>query len=315
MKDREEKLGKEIESVLPLFRSCRLCPRKCGADRTRGQLGICWMPMDLRCGRAALHFWEEPCISGTEGSGTVFFSGCSLHCVFCQNETLSEARYGKEVSLSRLIDIFFSLEEQGANNINLVTPDHYLPLLRIAMKKAREEGLRLPFILNLSAYENVTELQAMEGLCDIYLADFKYWKQESAGRYSHAPDYPEVAKKAIREMVRQQPDCRFSKDGKLRSGVIVRHLLMPGMVKEGEQIVRYLFENYGTQIYLSLMRQFTPFERLGTYPELNRTVTKREYRRLLDFALELGVTQAFIQEEGASRESFIPIWDGTGLEG
>ncbi len=298
--------------TLSSYQNCRLCPRSCGVDRTAGKRGVCGVSDEIYLGRAALHFWEEPCISGTEGSGAVFFSGCTLKCVFCQNYELSHSEQGKRVSIEGLSDIFLALEQQGANNINLVTPDHYLPSVVMAMEQARNRGLRIPYVINCSGYETEAQIRLLDGLADIYLDDFKFMDSARAKKYVGAADYPERAKEALREMHRQQPLPVFDASGKMQKGIIVRHLLMPGMVRNGKAVVEYLYETYGDSVYLSLMHQFTPFPRLAQdYPELNRTVTSREYRRFVDYALSLGVKNAFIQEETAAKESFVPVFDGT----
>lgn len=293
--------------------NCRICPRKCGALRAEGKKGVCGVDDSILVSRAALHMWEEPCISGNRGSGAVFFSGCPLHCVYCQNYEIADGA-GKEISRERLTEIFLELQAKNANNINLVTPTHYAPAIAEAVRAARERGLQLPVVYNCSGYESVDTLKALADCVDIYLTDFKYPDAEGALRYSHAPDYPEVAMKALTEMVRQQSACIFDEDGMMQKGVIVRHLLLPGRVKAGKEVVRKVFEVFGERVYLSLMNQYTPFSRVGkVYPELARRVTEREYRRLLDYVLELGVEQAFFQEGETAMESFIPAFDGEGI--
>ncbi len=257
--------------------------------------------------------WEEPCISGTRGSGAVFFSGCPLRCVYCQNRDIAEAKRGIDITEERLTDIFFELEEKGAANINLVTPTHYTPQIIQAATKARERGLRLPFVYNCSGYEKAETLKMLEGVIDIYLTDFKYMDEEVARRYSHAPDYPEAAKAALREMVRQTGAPRFDEEGMMTRGVIVRHLLLPNHLKNAKAVVQYVYETYGDSLYLSLMNQYTPLPGMEQWPELNRRVTRREYERLLDYALSLGVEQAFIQEGETASESFIPPFDCEGV--
>lgn len=293
--------------------SCRLCPRECGADRAAGQRGRCHADVEIKVARAALHMWEEPCISGTEGSGAVFFSGCSLGCVYCQNREISGGRSGAVISVTRLAEIFLELQRQNANNINLVTAGHYLPQTTDALRLAREQGLTIPVVYNSSGYEKEDALWLLEGLVDVYLPDFKYLDETLAGQYSGAPDYPQVAQKALREMVRQQPQPRFDERGIMTKGVIVRHLLLPGHVREAKRVVRYLHETYGGRIYISLMNQYTPTERVAEDPLLGRRVTKREYERLLAYAAELGVEQGFYQEGETAQESFIPPFDCQGV--
>ncbi|MCC8138487.1 MAG: radical SAM protein [Clostridiales bacterium] len=379
---------------------CTLCPRRCGADRESGQKGRCHADDTIRVARAALHYWEEPCISGEKGgsaasraareknasrlggsgetpphvrsaasraayeknaprlggSGAVFFSGCPLGCVYCQNRAISRGRAGEVISVERLAEIFLELEEQGALNINLVTAGHYAPQVCTALRLAKEKGLSLPVVWNSSGYETVETLRMLEGLVDIYLPDLKYLDPALAKACSGAEDYPEAAKAAIREMVRQQPQPRFDGDeiraaeeteksggdegrtaeeteeseNRMTAGVIVRHLLLPGHVREAKHVVSYLHETYGDQIYISLMNQYTPpgdisaLTRSAACAEnvrhpaddldfLARPVTKREYERLLDYAAQIGVTQGFYQEGGTVDESFIPAFDGTGV--
>ncbi len=300
------------------YSSCVLCPRACKVDRMNGQTGVCGAGANLKVARAALHFWEETCISGTKGSGAVFFSGCALHCVFCQNEAIAQGVAGKEIEKERLAEIFLELQEQGANNINLVTPGQYIPHIVWAVENARKQGLAIPIVYNTSSYEKVDSLKQLEGIVDIYLPDFKYWSPEIAKKYSHAADYPEIAKAAIAEMVRQQPAPVFHEDSEqdceiMEKGVIVRQLLLPGQLKDAKQIVKYLHETYGNQIYLSLMSQFTPLPHVEKYPELNRRVSPRTYEKYIDYCLDLGVEQGFIQEGEVAEESFIPDFNGEGV--
>ena len=293
---------------------CTLCPRSCGAERNRGQKGRCHTASGLLVARAALHMWEEPCISGEEGSGTVFFSGCALGCMYCQNQEISKGQAGALITEERLAEIFLELQEKGANNINLVTAGHYVPQVASSLAMAKEQGLLLPVVYNSSGYEKTETLKQLEGLADIYLPDFKYMDGELAKRYSGAEDYPKVAKAAIAEMIRQCPKPQFDQRGIMQKGVIVRHLLLPGHVREAKNIICYLHETYGSQIYISLMNQYTPMDAVKDDPLLGRRVTKREYERLLDFAAELGITQGFYQEGSTAMESFIPPFDCEGVE-
>ena len=293
---------------------CTLCPRSCGAGRAAGQKGYCGVGgTKIKAARAALHMWEEPCISGSQGSGTVFFSGCPLRCVYCQNRDIARAGAGKEITVERLSEIFLELQEKGAANINLVTPTHYTPEIVKAVAEARDGGLTLPIVYNCGGYEKPETLRTLEGIVDIYLTDFKYMDAEAARRYSHAPDYPEIAKEALGEMVRQQPEPVFDEKGMMKKGVIVRHLLLPGHLKNAEAVVKYVYETYGNRVYLSLMNQYTPLPGMEKWPEINRKVTRREYDRLLDYAVELGVENGFIQEGGTAEESFIPAFDCEGI--
>lgn len=295
------------------YENCLLCPRKCGINRRTGQTGVCGVSSEIKVARAALHYWEEPCISGKRGSGAVFFSGCSLHCVFCQNREISDGKAGKLISKERLSDIFMELADKGANNINLVTPGQYIPDIVWAVNDAKSRGMKLPIIYNTSGYENVTELKLLEGIVDVYLPDFKYMDSTLSARYSRAKDYPSVAKQARSEMVRQQPDVVIDNaTGLIQKGVIVRQLLLPGHVNDAKAVLKYLYDTYHDHVYISMMSQFTPIA-LKDYPEINRTVTRREYERLVDYALEIGITNAFIQEGDVAKDSFIPAFDCEGV--
>lgn len=295
------------------YENCLLCPRKCGINRSTGQTGVCGVSSEIKVARAALHYWEEPCISGKRGSGAVFFSGCSLHCVFCQNREISDGKAGKVISKERLSDIFMELADKGANNINLVTPGQYIPDIVWAINDAKSRGMKLPIIYNTSGYENVTELKLLEGIVDAYLPDFKYMDSTLSARYSRAKDYPSVAKQALSEMVRQQPDVVIDDaTGLIQKGVIVRQLLLPGHVNDAKAVLKYLYDTYHDHVYISMMSQFTPIA-LKDYPEINRTVTRREYERLVDYALKIGITNAFIQEGDVAKDSFIPAFDCEGV--
>ena len=291
---------------------CSLCPRMCMADREI-TTGYCGVKNTLRVARAALHFWEEPCISGEEGSGAVFFTGCNLRCVFCQNFQIARAEQGKEITVERLSEIFLELQAQKANNINLVTATHYVPQVVCALKRAKEQGLNIPVVYNCGGYESVETLKMLEGLVDIYLPDFKYVDTERAKRYSRAENYPEVAKTALAEMVRQQPEAQFDDREMMKKGVIVRHLMLPGGIKDSKAVVKYLYETYGDQIYISLMNQYTPLPHVAGYSEINRKVKKFEYDRLVDYAISLGVENGFIQEGETAEESFIPAFTNEGV--
>ena len=321
----------------PEYVSCKLCPRSCGVNRYE-TMGFCREKSDLHVARAALHMWEEPCISGTSGSGTVFFSGCNMGCVFCQNKAISRGETGKVITTDRLVDIFFELEDKGANNINLVTGDMFIPTIRTAIERARDKGIGIPFLFNTSSYLRLDAVKSLDGLIDIYLPDFKYIRNEDAVRYSRANGYVDAAKAAIEEMVRQCPGCEFEEvlrentDSKfetegravddcklqeveqlLKKGVVVRHLLMPGMLIQAKLIVKYLHDRYGDNIYISLMNQYTPNGELTDYPEIDRKVTDRDYESLIDYAAEIGVVNGFMQVGETAKESFIPEFDCEGV--
>ncbi len=293
---------------------CTLCPRNCGADR-ENTFGVCGAGNKLRIARAALHYWEEPCISGDKGSGTIFFTGCALHCIYCQNREISLIKPGtsdkelpgREVEIPELIGIFYDLREQGAHNINLVTADHYIPQVAEAVSEANKQGFQLPFVFNCSGYETVESLKTLEGLIDVYLTDFKYGEKELAKAFSNAEDYPEVAKEALSEMIRQCPVLEYDENGMLRKGVIVRNLLLPKHVMNSKKVLRYLYETYGDRIVISIMSQYTPGDHIpDKYPELKRRVNRTEYDKLTDYALKLGITNAFIQDISSAGNGFIP---------
>ena len=292
---------------------CNLCPRECNVDRGLGKIGFCKVPNHIKVARAALHFWEEPCISGEEGSGTVFFSGCNLRCVYCQNRKIAEGVYGKEITVDRLAAIFLELQKKGANNINLVTPSHYVLEIVKALKMAKAQGLSVPVVYNSSAYEKVEILSLLEGYVDVYLPDFKYMDAMLSKKYSGAMDYSDVAKEALKEMVRQVGEARFDERGILTNGVVVRHLVLPGYTEDSKKIIKYLYETYGKHIYISILSQFTPLNGLKEYPELNRKLTEEEYDEVVDYAIEIGVENGFIQEGDVAEESFIPDFDGQGV--
>ncbi len=268
------------------------------------------MDSTMRIARASLHQWEEPCLSGDRGSGTVFFSGCPLHCVYCQNYRIAAGDRGVPVTIPELRDIFLKLQAMGAHNINLVTPTHFVPSIATALEMAKAAGLTLPIVYNTSSYETVETLSRMDGLIDIYLPDLKYYSSSLAEQYSSAPDYFQTASAAIAEMYRQVGNPIFSKDGMLQSGVLVRHLLLPGQVRDSKRVVRYLWKTYRNHIFMSLMCQYTPLPHVSAaYPELARRVTTEEYDELVDYAVDLGITQAYTQEMESASESFIPDFE------
>lgn len=336
--------------------NCMLCPRECGVNRKNGETGVCGQTAAIKAARAALHMWEEPCISGQNGSGTVFFSGCNLGCVFCQNHNIATGKAGIEISIERLAEIFLELQEKGANNINLVTAGHFVPQVVEALKLAKQQGLYLPIVYNTSSYEKVETLRLLEGYVDIYLPDLKYVDSAISSRYSHAADYFTCASAAIAEMVRQvgEPEFVFEraagKEGSsvefladekkkiseqqnnmifdaaeyqerseagesllMRKGVIVRHLVMPDCVEDSKRVISYLLKTYGGRIFISIMNQYTPLPQCREYPELSRRVTEAEYDAVVDYAIELGIENGFIQEGDVAEESFIPEFDGEGI--
>ena len=289
---------------------CNLCPRRCNALRDASQNigGVCQMPSVPKVARAALHFWEEPSISGKNGSGTVFFSGCSLHCVFCQNNDISALNNGKNVSIDGLAEIFKKLEEQGANNINLVTPTHYVDCIIEALNIYKP---KIPIVYNSSGYENVETLKKLEGYVDIYLMDFKYIDGAKAKLYSNASDYPNMCKNALKEVYRQQTECVFENEI-MKKGVIVRHLLMPQATRDAIEIFEWVRENL-PNAYFSMMSQYLPYGRAEDFADINRKITRREQEKVLSYILESGKDNVFVQEMDSSSEKYIPDFDLSGI--
>lgn len=290
---------------------CNLCPRNCNIDRSQF-LGFCKSPDSLRLARASLHLWEEPCISGSKGSGTVFFSGCNMHCVFCQNKSIADSSIGKEVTVNRLSEIMLELQDQGAHNINLVTPDHYLFPIKEAILLARSSGLAIPIVYNSSSYVKASSLKLMKGLIDVYLPDFKYYDDDIASIYSDAFGYKDIATSAIDEMLEQVGDPVFE-DGLMKKGIVIRHMILPGHTKDSCKILSHLHKRYGDHVYISIMNQYTPLPHVEAYPEINRKVTGREYNKVLDYAINIGITKGFFQDGKTQECSFIPEFDYRGI--
>lgn len=292
---------------------CSLCPRMCGTDRAAGQKGFCGGGNLVRVARAALHYWEEPCISGESGSGTVFFSGCTMRCVFCQNKEISRSEVGKEITIERLAEIYLELAAKGANNINLVTPMHYAPQITAALDIARKNGLTLPIVWNTGGWERRESIAAVRDYADIWLSDFKYFDSSLGESLSKAPNYFSVAAAALDQMVKQTCEPVFDENDMMRRGVIVRHLMLPGHLDDTKNVLHFLYENYGDSIWISIMNQYTPMCSDPRFPELSRTVSDEEYNEAIDFACELGIENAFVQEGGTVGESFIPPFDLSGV--
>ncbi|WP_242832974.1 radical SAM protein [Butyrivibrio sp. LC3010] len=332
-----------------MMNKCMLCPRKCGVNRLENELGYCGQGATLTAARAYLHAWEEPCISGENGSGTVFFSGCNMRCVFCQNAEIAKGDVAKAISSERLAEIFLELQEKKASNINLVTPTHFVPLIIPAIESAKRQGLIIPVLYNTSAYENVETLKMLEGLIDIYLPDCKYYYDDLAVKYSNAAGYFDISIKAIEEMLRQVGEPEFFNDGVIpradkgafyeekhvltaaeyneyienaeddylgplmKKGVIIRHLMLPGCLEDSKKVIEELLTRFGDKVYLSVMNQFTPHGDLGRFPELMQGVKTSDYDELIDYAIDLGIENGFFQGEGTDSESFIPAFDFEGL--
>ena len=289
--------------------TCNICPRECNIDRSLRR-GVCGMPESFVVARAAMHMWEEPCISGTKGSGTVFFSGCSLRCVFCQNYSISTEGFGKEISDSQLMNIFDSLIESGAHNINLVNPTHYAARLE---KVLREYNSPVPVVYNSGGYEKAETLRRLEGLIDIYLPDLKYISEEKSGKYSGAPDYFSFASQAIKEMIRQTGSAVFDEDGIMKKGTVIRHLILPKNTNQSIAVIDWLKENVPNDTYISLMSQYTPVKHNDKFPELDRRITEREYRKVLDYLLDSDFENIFAQDGLSADEAYIPDFDLTGI--
>lgn len=290
-----------------ILKKCNLCPRNCGVNRYES-LGFCKASDKVKVAYYSLHQWEEPVISGINGSGTVFFSNCNLKCIFCQNKKISTLGYGKEISNERLKEIFLELQAKGAHNINLVTPTHYVPQIVEVLKEAKTAGLNIPIVYNTSSYENVSTIMLLEGMVDVYLADLKYFDDSLGCKYSKCENYFDVAKAAIEAMYEQVGKFEIVDDLMVK-GVIVRVLVLPGHADDSKNLIKYLHETYGNNIIISIMNQYTPVEVIDKYPNLNRKVSDEEYEDVIDFAVELGVEMAFIQEGETQDTSFIPDFD------
>ncbi|OXT08396.1 radical SAM protein [Thermoanaerobacterium thermosaccharolyticum] len=291
---------------------CNICPRNCNVDRST-KVGFCGMLSEIKVAKAYLHEWEEPCISGSRGSGTVFFTGCNLRCVFCQNYKISQGNFGVSVSPEKLADIFMNLEKAGAHNINLVSPTIFIPKIKEAIIIARNNGLSIPIVYNSNAYENVESLKTLDGLIDIYLPDLKYCSDETAIKYSKAPHYFEFATKAILEMYRQVGYPVFDNDGIMKKGIIIRHLILPGKLDDTKKILKWISDNLPKEIYVSLMGQYTPFYNANKYQELNRRISNKEYEEVIEYFFEIGLENGFVQDNESASESFIPDFDLEGI--
>ena len=289
---------------MELLKNCMLCPRKCGVNRYL-EKGFCGATNKVRVAYYSLHMWEEPIISGDNGSGTIFFSNCNLRCLYCQNKKISIDGYGKLISNKRLIEIMLELQNKGAHNINLVTPTHYVPNIISVLKKIKGKELHIPVVYNTSSYESVGTIMACRNLVDIYLADLRYFDDKLGEKYSLCSNYFENATMAIDEMYRQVGKCSFDDSGLLKKGLVVRVLILPGHADDSKKIIEYLYKTYGDDIFISIMNQYTPVNKCK-YSNLNRKVTDEEYDSVVDFALNIGVKNAFVQEGEAASESFIP---------
>ena len=288
------------------LKECILCPRECGADRLNGQIGFCGGGRSVRIARAGLHYWEEPCISGKNGSGAVFFSGCTMKCVFCQNYEISAKNYGCDISERELADIFLSLKRQGAENINLVTPTHYIPQIITALDMAKTDGLDIPVVYNSGGYEKAETIKMLDGYIDIYMPDFKYYSDDIEKKYSFAANYRETAKSAFNEMYKQTGASVMSKDGIMLRGMIIRHLMLPGRLNDTVRIINYVNKTFGNKVYFSLMSQYTPPQRLINDENLKEKIDMRSYHAAVGLCERLGMENVFIQSAESADECFIP---------
>ncbi|MBU3110608.1 radical SAM protein [Clostridium lacusfryxellense] len=298
---------------LNLLEKCNLCPRKCSVNRSDGEVGFCNATSEVEIAKVTLHHWEEPCISGSNGSGVVFFSHCNLHCVFCQNHKISQVGYGKIVSINRLSEIFLEQQLRGALNINLVTPSHYVPQIIEALKLAKGYGLNIPILYNSNGYENINTIKALRGFIDVYLPDLKYYKDKYALKYSNSPNYFATACKVITEMVSQVGVAKFDNDGIIQNGVIIRHLMLPGLLFDSKKIIDYIYSTFNDTVYISLMNQYTPMYNSFKYPEINKVVNPNHYDALINYCVSIGITKCFIQESGTSSKSYVPDFDLSGV--
>ncbi|MBU3204642.1 radical SAM protein [Clostridium algidicarnis] len=292
--------------MLSMLNECKLCPRECSVNRLNGELGFCKSSDKVIISRAALHLFEEPCISGTKGSGTVFFSNCNLNCVFCQNYCISQEGLGMEVSIERLSNIFLELQKKGASNINLVTPTHYVPQIIESLILAKSKGLSIPILYNSNGYDSLDTINALNGYIDVYLPDLKYFNSKYSLRYSKSKDYFEKASIAIKEMYNQVGKIKFDESGLMQKGVIIRHLMLPGLLFDSKKIIDFIYKSFKDDVYISIMNQYTPMFKASDYEEINKPLKTSHYDALINYALDLGVTNAFIQDSGSDSKEFIP---------
>lgn len=298
---------------LTSLNKCNICPRKCNADRSSDALGFCKSSTVVKVAKAYAHMWEEPCISGKKGSGTVFFSNCNLRCVFCQNHEISQQCTGKEISIERLSKIFLEQQQRGCHNINLVNPTHYVPQIIDAIKLSRRNGLTIPIAYNSNGYENIETIRSLKGYIDIYIPDLKYFDDKYAIKYSKAPNYFNIASKAIMEMYNSVGTPIFDDKGIMKSGVIIRHLMLPGLLFDSKKVVDYIYKAFGDDVYLSLMNQYIPMYGAESYPEINKPLNPKHYDSLVDHCIDLDYKNAFIQESGTSSEVFVPDFNLSGI--
>ena len=296
-----------------LLESCSLCNWDCKANRLQGELGVCRADNTVKIARAELHLWEEPPISCKNGSGAVFFSHCNFKCVFCQNHEISQEYKGKSVSIERLSDIFMELQEKGANNINLVTPTHYVPQIKEAIDIAKAKGLNLPILYNTNGYDSLKTIKSLDGYIDVYLPDFKYFNDKYALKYSKIKDYKENEIPVLKEMLRQTGEPKFDEEGRIQKGVIIRHLMLPGLLFDSKKVIDEIYNTFGDKVYISIMNQYIPMNKANLYPEINKSLNPKHYDSLINYAATLGVTNGFIQEEGTDSKNYVPSFEMQGV--
>ena len=298
---------------LNILESCTVCARNCSVNRAYGNLGFCKSGASIKLAKAYGHMWEEPCISGKNGSGTVFFSNCNLRCVFCQNHDISQENIGKEVSIKRLSEIFLEQQARGFHNINLVNPTHYIPQIISALDIAKSKGLSIPVVYNSNGYENIESIKKLKGYVDVYIPDLKYFNDKYAIKYSKAPNYFNIASNTILEMVNQVGECEFDDEGIMTKGVIIRHLMLPGLLFDSKKVVDYIYKTFGDKVYLSLMNQYTPMFKAKDYPEIDKPLNPKHYDSLIDHCIDLGYKNAFIQESGTNNTTYVPDFNLQGI--
>lgn len=306
-------IAKEFTS-LSMLNECKLCYRNCKVNRNDNKIGFCRASNKIKVARAALHYWEEPPISQENGSGTVFFSYCNFNCVFCQNHEISQEFIGMEISIKKLAEIFLDLQSQNANNINLVTPTHYVPQIIEALKIAKSNGLKIPILYNTNSYDSLETIKSLNGYIDVYLPDFKYFNDKYAIKYSKVNNYSYNAIKVIDEMLNQVGKPKFNSNGCITKGVIVRHLMLPGLLFDSKKVIDILYNRYKDDIYISIMNQYIPMFKACDYPEINKPLNPKHYDSLINYALDIGVQNAFIQDEGTNTSSFIPAFNLQGIK-
>ena len=296
-----------------LYKNCSICPRNCRIDRTKGQIGYCQSGHEIKAALASVHMWEEPPISGSCGSGTIFFSGCNLRCVFCQNYTISSENSGKTISTERLSEIMLEQQAKGVHNINLVTATHFIPSIIKAVQKAKNNGLKIPIVYNTGGYEKVESIKMLEGTVDIYLPDIKYFSPELSLKYSGASDYFDYASEAVLEMYHQTGNNIYDDNGIMKSGVIIRHMIMPSHKEDSYKVLDWIRDNIGTEACVSLLSQYTPAYNAEKYKEINRKLMSLEYTRVIEHFFDIGLKNGFMQEKSSAESKYTPIIDLSGL--